>query len=120
MLKAFSKVFKSHDPPDESPAPRRVLERHRPAELGLGGAGQAARPADARTQSSPHRPGASNYPHQPLAMGAQATKEATRRTSLQYRMEQQQQVPRLHIKAPAPGPDGGFPLTAENLEWHLR
>ncbi|KAJ2713423.1 galactokinase, partial [Coemansia spiralis] len=121
MLKAFTKVFhKSHDPPEEQPAARRVLERHRPAELGLGSAGQAARVPDARAQGAPRRVGAGSYAPLPPPMGAQPTKDAGQHTSLQYRMEQQQVLPRLHVKAPASGPDGGFPLTAENLEWHLR
>ncbi|KAJ1726841.1 hypothetical protein LPJ61_004926, partial [Coemansia biformis] len=134
MLKAFSKVFhKSHDPPGDPPAPRgaaqvrtaegppparRVLERHQPAELGLDGSGSPA-----RAKGAPRRGGASSYPHPRPHMGAHPTKEFVRRTSLQYRMEQQQQQqmqPRLHVKGPAQNPDGGFPLTAENLEWHLR
>ncbi|KAJ2814943.1 hypothetical protein IWW50_006977, partial [Coemansia erecta] len=34
-------------------------------------------------------------------------------------MEQQMQ-PRLHLKGPAQGIDGRFPLTSDNIEWHMR
>ncbi|KAJ2517520.1 hypothetical protein H4217_003917 [Coemansia sp. RSA 1939] len=43
-----------------------------------------------------------------------------KRASLHRRMEQQLVQPRLHVKGPAQGTDGRFPLTKDNLEWHLR
>ncbi|KAJ2786959.1 hypothetical protein GGI15_001120 [Coemansia interrupta] len=47
--------------------------------------------------------------------------EASRRVSLQKRIEQQLQ-PRLHMKSPSASQaaDGRFALTADNIEWHLR
>ncbi|KAI9477369.1 hypothetical protein LPJ78_001796 [Coemansia sp. RSA 989] len=131
MLKAFSKVFhKSHGAADEPQAvtrgaesdsqlpSKRVLERHRPAELGLG---SVAGPGD-RNSSSPRRNGGSgnrySRPHA-LDVGMRPVKDPGKRASLQQRMEQHMQ-PRLHVKGPAQGSDGRFPLTSDNIDWHLR
>ncbi|KAJ2499784.1 hypothetical protein GGH96_003217 [Coemansia sp. RSA 1972] len=126
MLKAFSKVFhKSQGAADEAhsgtreldggghPVAKRVLERHRPAELGLDA-------GDARGES-PRRNGGSGsgYPRpHALDIGMRPAREPGKRASLQHRMEQMQ--PRLHLKGPAQGVDGRFPLSSDNIEWHMR
>ncbi|KAJ2617590.1 hypothetical protein H4S08_000231 [Coemansia sp. RSA 1365] len=133
MLKAFSKVFHKAqgvaDEPTRSttteqpgggplPATKRVLERQRPVETGLGSGGADSREMEVHASRSPlHRSGfvQAAVPD----AGVQTATELTKRVSLQHRIGQQVQ-PRLHLRAPPPGTDGQFQLTRNNIEWHLR
>ncbi|PIA14694.1 hypothetical protein COEREDRAFT_10121 [Coemansia reversa NRRL 1564] len=133
MLKAFSKVFHKAqgvaDEPTRSTttehpgggppsATKRVLERHRPVETGLGNGGADSREMEVHApRSPPHRSGfvQASMPD----AGVQTATELTKRVSLQHRIGQQVQ-PRLHLRAPPPGTDGRFQLTRSNIEWHLR
>ncbi|KAJ1842203.1 hypothetical protein LPJ70_003915 [Coemansia sp. RSA 2708] len=119
MLKAFSKVFHKSQDADEArvagddgaAGPRRVLERQRAGDVGAGAAGGAG---EAR------RSGGGGYPRSPaLDVGMRAGKEAGRRAGLAQRKEQAL-APRLHLRGPAQGVDGRFPLTSDNIEWHMR
>ncbi|KAJ2339684.1 hypothetical protein GGF43_006590, partial [Coemansia sp. RSA 2618] len=127
MLKAFSKVFhKAHGAADEPqsgtraledggrPVAKRVLERHHPAELGLG-------TGDAHGGPPRRNGGGGGGYSRPRALdvGVRPARDPGKRISLQHRMEQQMQ-PRLHLKGPAQGIDGRFPLTSDNIEWHMR
>ncbi|KAJ2456444.1 hypothetical protein GGF42_003239, partial [Coemansia sp. RSA 2424] len=62
--------------------------------------------------------GASGAHAQTPALGPIAS--SAKRTSVLQRSEQHPLQPRLHLKGPAPGVDGRFALTADNIEWHLR
>ncbi|KAJ2162657.1 hypothetical protein GGF46_000530 [Coemansia sp. RSA 552] len=107
------------------PAAKRVLERRHPAELGLSGAGAAVVHGSETHTSAVLRRNGANGQQQPhlqtreASANYRATKESGKRASLQYRVEQQMQ-PRLHLKGSAQGADGRFPLTTDNVDWHLR
>ncbi|KAJ1938799.1 hypothetical protein EC988_007482, partial [Linderina pennispora] len=128
MLKAFSRVFhktQSHEDgiegqslptnepngvPDQHGG-QRVLERKQPAGLGV--------PRAAGKGVGSPRSGNHHHPHssyaRPLAKDIAAAyggKDLPRRTSFQQ--------PKLHMKGPPPGSDGTYPLTSDNIEWHLR
>ncbi|KAJ1999619.1 hypothetical protein GGI04_004306 [Coemansia thaxteri] len=121
MLKAFSKVFhKSHgeqpaDTAADGQAPqKRVLERHHAV-----GAGRAADVSHSLT--SPRRAGGEALARlAAVGPAASPSNEAGKRTSVLQRAEHHSPQPRLHLKGPAPGVDGRFLLTADNIEWHLR
>ncbi|KAJ2860740.1 hypothetical protein GGH94_005332 [Coemansia aciculifera] len=133
MLKAFSKVFhKSQGPHDEQPAAaapdahqsqakqpvKRTLERRQASASGHDAAGAAG----VLNLTSPRRNaaevGAGGAHVQTPALGPIAS--PAKRTSVQQRPEHNPLQPRLHLKGPAPGVDGRFALTADNIEWHLR
>ncbi|KAJ2804055.1 hypothetical protein H4S07_004315, partial [Coemansia furcata] len=133
MLKAFSKVFhKSQGPHDEQLADampdahppqakqplKRTLERRQVSATGQDAAGAAGVLSLASPRRNAAEVGAGGAHIQTPALGP--TVSPARRTSVQQRPEHNALQPRLHLKGPAPGVDGRFALTADNIEWHLR
>ncbi|KAJ2740884.1 hypothetical protein GGI20_005560, partial [Coemansia sp. BCRC 34301] len=131
MLKAFTKVFHksqgphdeqltngtldAHQPPAKQP-PKRVLERRHPSASGQDADGILSLLPSPRRNAA--EAGASSAHVQTPALGPIAS--PAKRTSVLQRSEKHPPQPRLHLKGPAPGVDGRFALTADNIEWHLR
>ncbi|KAJ2899033.1 hypothetical protein IWW38_001147 [Coemansia aciculifera] len=128
MLKAFTKVFhKSQGPNDEQlasgtpnsqqqpekPALKRTIERRHPSASSKDAAGVLG-------LTSPRRNAAEVGSAHAQAQALGAATSPAKRTSVLQRSEQHPLQPRLHLKGPAPGVDGRFALTADNIEWHLR
>ncbi|KAJ2014127.1 hypothetical protein GGI06_003638 [Coemansia sp. S85] len=132
MLKAFSKVFhKAQGPHDEqlAAAPdalqpsakqplKRALERRQassPSQDAAGAAGVLGLISPRRNAAEVGASGA-----HVVSPGLGPIASPAKRTSIQQRPEHSMLQPRLHLKSPAPGVDGRFALTADNIEWHLR
>ncbi|KAJ2722887.1 hypothetical protein GGI07_003014 [Coemansia sp. Benny D115] len=115
MLKAFSKVFHKTSP-QHGTSEEPVKAGSTPG-LGVDGGAVLSRGGLelGGGPGSPRRRNAGEENQQPSRQAI----EPSRRMSLQRRVEQQMQ-PRLHVKSPAPGVDGRFALTSDNIEWHLR
>ncbi|KAJ2493870.1 hypothetical protein IWW37_000256 [Coemansia sp. RSA 2050] len=133
MLKAFSKVFhKAQGPHDEqlaaaAPDPlqpsakqplKRALERRQASSPSQDAAGAVGVLGLTSPRRNAAEVGVSGAHVISPALGPIAS--PAKRTSIQQRPEHSVLQPRLHLKSPAPGVDGRFALTADNIEWHLR
>ncbi|KAJ2099626.1 hypothetical protein IW146_009737, partial [Coemansia sp. RSA 922] len=97
---------------------KRTLERRQASASGHDAVGAAGVLSLTSPRRNAAEVGAGGAHIQTPALGPIAS--PAKRTSVQQRAEHNPLQPRLHLKGPAPGVDGRFALTADNIEWHLR